>query len=87
MMASTSGSSDFIGASPRFSRGIFQKLRGLGRCMPRTNLRDRPALSVESATTAAITAPTKPSPMTTTISRPASRSAATRCRKRSISAA
>src|SRR5688572_17800130 len=41
--------------------------------MPMTNLPDRPLLSVESATTAAITAPTKPRPTTTTISRPSAR--------------
>jgi hypothetical protein len=38
--------------------------------MPITNFAARPFASVESAMTAAITAPTKPTPTTTTISRP-----------------
>jgi hypothetical protein len=45
--------------------------------MPITNLLDFPFLSIESATTAAITAPTKPTPTTTTISLPSRRSLAT----------
>ena len=70
MSSSTSGSSALTGEMPRLSSGIFQKLRVLGRCMPITNLPGLPFLSVESATTAAITAPTNPSPTTTTTSRP-----------------
>ena len=43
----------------------------MGRCMPMTNLSGSPVFrSTESATTPAMTAPTKPTPMTTTISRP-----------------
>src|SRR5256885_12031798 len=30
----TSGSSAFTGETPRFNKGIFQKLRVLGRCTP-----------------------------------------------------
>ncbi len=56
--------------------------------MPMTNLLGLPVfLSTESATTPAMTAPTKPTPMTTTISRPALRWAATRVLRRSNSAA
>jgi len=71
MSMSTSGSSALTGDTPVFSMGVFQKLRGLGRCMPMTNFLGFPVfLSVLSATTAAMTAPTKPRPMTTTISQP-----------------
>jgi len=65
---STSGSSAFTGASPRLIRGIFQKERDEGRWQPITNLLFLPAASLVSATMAAITAPTKPRPITTTIS-------------------
>ncbi len=78
IIGSTSGSSAFTGDSPRESSGIFQKLRGLGRWQPMTNLPGWPSGPVESATIAAITAPTKPTPMTTTISLPSARAAATR---------
>ena len=56
--------------------------------MPMTNLPGAPVLrSTESATTPAMTAPTKPTPMTTTISRPFLRSAATMRSSRLYSAA
>src|ERR1035437_11007230 len=73
MICSASGYSAFTGDCPRFSMAIFQKLRGLGRWQPITNLLDRPFLSTVSATMAAITAPTKPTPITTTISLPSLR--------------
>ncbi len=52
------------------SSGIFQKLRVLGRWQPMTELGRPAGVVVASATMAAITAPTKPTPMTTTISLP-----------------
>ena len=74
MRVSTSGSSALTGEMPLLNMGIFQKLRVLGRCMPMTNFVASPdCLSVLSATTAAMTAPTNPRPMTTTISLPALR--------------
>ncbi len=55
--------------------------------MPMTNLLGLPVfLSTESATTPAMTAPTKPTPMTTTISRPLRRSSRTAASSRSHSA-
>ncbi len=84
--ASTSGSSALTGEIPRLSSGIFQKLRGLGRCIPMTNLFGRPVfLSRASATTAAITAPTNPIPTTTTTSRPCCRCARASCSSRTNS--
>ncbi len=78
IIGATSGSSAFMGDMPRLKSGIFQKLRVLGLCMPITYLADLPVfLSTESATTPAITAPTKPRPMTTTISKPSSLRAVT----------
>ncbi|OPY08664.1 MAG: hypothetical protein A4E68_01078 [Syntrophaceae bacterium PtaB.Bin095] len=54
--------------------------------MPMTNLPGFPVfLSTESATTPAMTAPTKPTPMTTTISRPILRWRATIARMRAYS--
>ncbi len=83
---STSGSSAFTGDTPVLNMGIFQKLLELGLCMPMTNLRAAPVFrSVLSATTAAMTAPTNPSPMTTTISLPRARSLSTRPFRRSNS--
>ena len=82
MILATSGSSASTGASPRLRSGIFQKDRTLGRCIPITNLDGFPPLPRASATMAAMTAPTKPTPMTTTISRPAARwEAASRLRR------
>ena len=86
-MVSTSGSSAMTGARPRLSRGIFQKLRGLGRWQPMTNLPGRPLASSESAITAAMTAPTNPTPMTTTISLPSARAASAKASTRANSCA
>jgi len=60
--------------NPQSSDLCFFRERGEGRCMPITNFVGLPDfLSTESATTPAMTAPTKPTPMTTTISRPINR--------------
>ena len=67
-----------MGAIPLLIRGIFQKLRVLGLCMPMTNFPGFPDASVESAITAAMTAPTNPMPTTTTICRFCARCSAAR---------